>query len=197
MSALKERAVCASRLLAGRGFAWTGLGLGSTLLRSVAENLLAVVLILFLFSFGLVDGSRMPHWLPAPWVQLGSQTVLAILVAVGLSCEGCSSRWHRSRSMHDWVSRLPGGLDYLISENEDGLSSGQGQRLALARGFLRRPALLILDEASANPDVDAEAELAEVLRSLTARCTTIIVSHKPGILVGAERVFRLQEPLHA
>lgn len=84
MSALKERAVRMSRLLAGRGFAWAGLGMGSTLLQAVAENLLAVVLILFLFSFGLVDRSRMPHWLPAPWAHLGPGTVLAILVAVGL-----------------------------------------------------------------------------------------------------------------
>jgi ABC-type multidrug transport system fused ATPase/permease subunit len=89
------------------------------------------------------------------------------------------------------VDSLPGGCDYPIQENEEGLSSGEKQRLALARAFLRRPTLLILDEASANLDREAEAVLAEILNDLSGRCTTIIVSHKPGILRGAERVFKM------
>jgi ABC-type multidrug transport system fused ATPase/permease subunit len=89
------------------------------------------------------------------------------------------------------VNGLPGGCDYPIQENEEGLSSGEKQRLALARAFLRHPDLLVLDEASANLDREAEAVLAEILGELSGRCTTIIVSHKPGILQGVERVFKM------
>lgn len=84
-----------------------------------------------------------------------------------------------------------GVLDYLIQENGDGLSSGQKQRLALARAFLRRPSLLVLDEASANLDEEAEAELADILKKMAGRCTMIIVSHKPGILRNADYIFNL------
>jgi ABC-type multidrug transport system fused ATPase/permease subunit len=94
------------------------------------------------------------------------------------------------------VRTLPGGCDYPIQENEEGLSSGEKQRLALARAFLRRPGLLVLDEASANLDREAEAVLAEILGELSGRCTTIIVSHKPGILQGVERVFRMDGALN-
>ena len=83
-------------------------------------------------------------------------------------------------------------LDYMIQENGDGLSSGQKQRLALARAFLRRPSLLVLDEASANLDEEAEAELADILRKMAGRCTMIIVSHKPGILRNADYIFNLR-----
>jgi len=94
------------------------------------------------------------------------------------------------------VRSLPNGCDYSIQENEEGLSSGEKQRLALARAFLRRPTLLILDEASANLDRKAEAILAEILGELSGRCTTIIVSHKPGILRGVGRVFKMGEVLN-
>lgn len=95
-----------------------------------------------------------------------------------------------------WVRSLPGGWNYQIGENEEGLSSGQQQRLALARAFLRRPSLLILDEASANLDAGAESELAQTLGTLDGRCTMIIVSHKPGILAGVDDVLRLGEEPH-
>ncbi|MEW6364177.1 MAG: hypothetical protein AB1714_06015 [Acidobacteriota bacterium] len=74
-----------SRMLACRGFAWAGLGMGSTLLRAAAENLLAIVLLLFLFSFGLVDPSRMPRWLPDrcderhPWAQPRMEDAAAMM----------------------------------------------------------------------------------------------------------------------
>ena len=83
------------------------------------------------------------------------------------------------------------GRDFLettIQENGDGLSAGQKQRLALARAFLRRPSLLVLDEASSNLDDLAEAELAGILAKQKGRCTMLVVSHKPGILKYADNI---------
>jgi len=87
-----------------------------------------------------------------------------------------------------------GGLGYMIQENGEGLSSGEKQRLALARAFLRKPVLLVLDEASANLDRTAEAEISEILSQLVGRCTMIIVSHKPGILRGVNHILDLGVP---
>ena len=89
------------------------------------------------------------------------------------------------------IRGLPGGMDYVIQENEDGLSSGQKQRLSLARAFLRKPLLLVLDEASANLDKKSESLIADALKELKGCCTVIIVSHKPGILKGADAILDL------
>lgn len=85
----------------------------------------------------------------------------------------------------------PDFLEATIQENGDGLSAGQKQRLALARAFLRRPSLLVLDEASSNLDDAAEAELAGILHKLKGRCTMLVVAHKPGILKYADNILNV------
>lgn len=86
---------------------------------------------------------------------------------------------------------LPGSLEYGILENGDGLSSGQKQRLALARSFLRRPALFVMDEPSANLDAESEALILDALARLKRRCTVVVVSHRPGMLRDADQVLQL------
>ena len=88
--------------------------------------------------------------------------------------------------MDEAVRAMPGALDYPIAENGEGLSSGQKQRLTIARAFLRDPTLLVMDEPSANVDEASETAIAEALLALKGRCTVMIVSHKPGILRGAD-----------
>lgn len=95
--------------------------------------------------------------------------------------------------MDDFISSLPGGLDHIIEESGEGLSAGQKQRLTIARAFIRRPALMILDEPSANLDDTTEVVVTRVLEQFKGDCTVIIVSHKPGILKYADRVMDLSE----
>jgi ABC-type multidrug transport system fused ATPase/permease subunit len=97
----------------------------------------------------------------------------------------------RSVGMRDDILEMPRGLDTALRENGEGLSSGQKQRLALARAFLRDPILLILDEASANLDRAVEVEIADILNDLKGHCTTLIVSHKPEIIRHADDVLDL------
>jgi subfamily B ATP-binding cassette protein MsbA len=89
------------------------------------------------------------------------------------------------------VEELPSRLEYRIEEDGSGLSAGQKQRLCLARALLNRPQLLVLDEASANLDADTEREITESLRSLRGDCTTLVVSHREGILQYADRTLTL------
>lgn len=81
-----------------------------------------------------------------------------------------------------FVRSLPDGLDHPLTEQGEGLSAGQKQRLSLARALLRQPSILILDEASANLDIGTEAKLVETLRNLKGRTTICIVTHRDAFL---------------
>ncbi|MDO6682672.1 thiol reductant ABC exporter subunit CydD [Oceanobacter sp. 5_MG-2023] len=79
------------------------------------------------------------------------------------------------------VAALPGQLDYLISDSGGYLSGGQAQRIALARVFLHRPALLLLDEPTANLDQDTAAEFMQQLAVFAADGGMLVMaSHRPG-----------------
>lgn len=92
----------------------------------------------------------------------------------------------------DVIRKNASGLEYFINENGDGLSAGQKQRLSLARALLRKPKLLVLDEASANVDAATENELALVIAGLRGNTTCLIVSHRPGFLVHVDRTISLK-----
>jgi len=79
----------------------------------------------------------------------------------------------------DTVQQLPGGLDYVISDSGGYLSGGQAQRIALARVFLHKPALLLLDEPTANLDQDtAEHFMASLENYSTGGGMIIMASHR-------------------
>ena len=91
------------------------------------------------------------------------------------------------------IAENPDFLNHKINENGEGLSAGQKQRLSLARALLNKPQLLILDEVSANLDSDTEAEIAQVVAALKGACTTIIVSHRQGMLTHADSILPMDK----
>ena len=92
----------------------------------------------------------------------------------------------RMACVDEFLHRLPAGLDTVVGEGGKGLSVGQVQRVAMARLFLRRPALLLLDEPTAHLD-QASAELVSAgIEALARDRTMIMVTHR-----GAERMERM------
>lgn len=83
-------------------------------------------------------------------------------------------------------------LSFQIAENHSGLSAGQKQRICLARAILNKPSLLILDEATSNLDEKNEMLIAEALRNIKKSCTTIIVSHRFGILTYTDLIIDMK-----
>jgi ABC-type multidrug transport system fused ATPase/permease subunit len=93
--------------------------------------------------------------------------------------------------LRNFMRTLPQGLETEIDERGSTLSTGQKQRLAMARSLLRKPALLILDEVSANLDENNEKLLAETVANLKGRCTVIIVTHRLGMAAFADHLIQL------
>ena len=93
------------------------------------------------------------------------------------------------------VRRLPHGVDTRLGEGGAGLSSGERQRLALARAFVRDAPLLILDEPTASLDAGTEAEVLEAIRRLTEGRTALVVAHRPALAALADRVVVMPLPV--
>lgn len=84
--------------------------------------------------------------------------------------------------------RLPNGYQTEVGARGGQLSGGQRQRLALARAILRDPAILILDEATSQVDLESEQVIHEVLKEFTRNRTTIIITHRMSTLALADRI---------
>ena len=73
------------------------------------------------------------------------------------------------------------------------LSGGQRQRIALARAILRDPAILILDEATSQIDLESEQAIQQVLETFIRNRTTILITHRMAALSLASRIVVMQE----
>ena len=89
-----------------------------------------------------------------------------------------------------FVERLPKGLDEVIGERGVTLSGGQRQRVALARALLRRPRILLLDDATSAVDARVERAILDGLRG-TVSATTVVVAHRVSTIALADRVLLL------
>ncbi len=83
---------------------------------------------------------------------------------------------------------LPNGYDTSAGALGNCLSGGQRQRIALARAILRDPPILILDEATSQVDLESEQAIQQVLEQFTHNRTTIMITHRLGILALADRI---------
>lgn len=88
----------------------------------------------------------------------------------------------RKANIHDVIMKLPDGYDTYVREQGSNFSGGQRQRLAIARAILRDTPILILDEPTANLDVEAEAEVMRALNTLITGRTVLTISHRLSTL---------------
>lgn len=98
----------------------------------------------------------------------------------------------RAAQLHDFVTALPGGYDTVIGEGGARLSSGQAQRLALARAFLKDAEVLILDEPTSSLDPETEALLEASTRRLVRGRTALTIAHRLTTVFQADRILVLE-----
>ena len=96
-------------------------------------------------------------------------------------------------AMADFVYSLPDGIDTLLGERGVGLSEGQAQRIAIARGLLRPGGIMLLDEISSSLDEQTEHELFSRIFDYCHDKTMIFITHRPAVSLLCDDVIRLQE----
>ena len=94
---------------------------------------------------------------------------------------------------HDFICDLPERYDTVVGERGATLSGGQRQRVSLARGVVRDPRVLILDDATSSVDAVVEAEIQEALRQVMAGRTTVIVAHRTSTLAMVDKVAFIED----
>lgn len=92
---------------------------------------------------------------------------------------------------HEFIQNLPLEYDTFLQEDGSNLSEGQKQRLAIARAILKKPDILIMDEATSNLDTITENHIKETLTYFASDITIIIIAHRLSTIVNCDKIYVL------
>ena len=110
-----------------------------------------------------------------------------------LACPGASedelNQALKLAAAHHFVSKLPEGLDTVIGDRGVRSSGGERQRLALARALLRKPFLLIMDEATSNLDSENEKKILKAIEDLHGEVTILMIAHRLSTIRNADYIY--------
>jgi len=92
-----------------------------------------------------------------------------------------------------FIRQLPHGYDTLVGERGWNLSGGQRQRIALARAILRKPQILVLDEATSSLDSESEQLIQQYITDIRGKSTILIVAHRMSTIQSADKIVVLEK----
>ena len=144
-----------------------GIDIGSVDIRSLRDAIAFVSQDVFLFRGTIRDNIALGR---------GDATVADIVMAA------------RAAHAHDFIMGLPAGYETNVGEQGANLSGGQKQRIAIARAFLKRAPITLLDEPTAALDAESEREVQKALAELRVGRTTIVVAHRLQTIMDADRI---------
>ncbi|MBK8791536.1 MAG: ABC transporter ATP-binding protein [Holophaga sp.] len=178
-----------------------GIGSGKTILLQILAGLRETQTGCF-----KVDGSPLEpanlrrHWAGIGWVPQEAflfSTSLRENLTLGRPDATEAELWEVARvvCLDELLPRLPSGLDTVVGERGIALSGGERQRTALARALLRRPRLLLLDDALSAVDAETESRILENLKAYLGDTTLVLATHRVFVAELCERVLVLEEGL--
>lgn len=88
--------------------------------------------------------------------------------------------------IYDFIEALSEGWDSIVGERGLKLSGGEKQRVAIARAILKKPPILLFDEATSSLDTATEQAIQQTLREISSNTTTLIIAHRLSTIVEAD-----------
>ncbi|MGM0884961.1 MAG: ABC transporter ATP-binding protein [Bacillota bacterium] len=127
-------------------------------------------------------------------VMLRSGTILDNIV-YGIEDRDMETVWDaiRHAELEDWITRLPEGLLTRVGEQALQISGGERQRISIARALLRKPSILILDEATSSLDQGTERRLLDRLIHRMKGTTLIFITHRLDIALRSDEILVMNE----
>ena len=144
--------------------------------RSLRGNIAVVLQDVFVFAGNVLENIRYGN------PQADLEAVIAVAKMVGL---------------HDYIETLPEKYLTEVFENGSNLSTGQKQLLAFARALIRRPQILILDEATANIDSQAEQKIQTALATMLEGRTAFVIAHRLSTIQNADIIMVIKDGIIA
>ncbi len=103
--------------------------------------------------------------------------------------------WEAIRMAHldDFVAQLPKGVDTLVGERGLKLSGGEKQRVAIARAILKRPPIMLFDEATSSLDSHSEQSILEAIKEISGQQTSVVIAHRLSTIIDADQIIVLDQ----
>lgn len=95
--------------------------------------------------------------------------------------------------LEGFIKQLPEGTDTLVGERGLKLSGGEKQRVAIARTILKRPAILVFDEATSSLDSRSEQSILQAIREVSRGQTSLVIAHRLSTIVDADHILVMEQ----
>ncbi|MGA1063250.1 MAG: ABCB family ABC transporter ATP-binding protein/permease, partial [Burkholderiaceae bacterium] len=99
----------------------------------------------------------------------------------------------RAAHLGSLIDKLPDGLETMVGERGLKLSGGEKQRVAIARALLKRPSIMVFDEATSSLDSESERVIQQEIREVSQGRTTLVIAHRLSTIVDADQILVLEQ----
>lgn len=99
----------------------------------------------------------------------------------------------RMAYLDEFIKKLPDGADTLVGERGLKLSGGEKQRVAIARAILKKPVIMVFDEATSSLDSEAERHILQAMEGVRGNYTSVVIAHRLSTVVDADRIAVLDQ----